>query len=66
MKFFNSLRFKLVLIILCIALIPLVSLAYFQLSQFDTTISDSIKVQEDEIANSNADRMNDWIDSKIS
>lgn len=64
MRFFNSLKFRLILILLCVALIPLLMLASFQLSQYMTEITQSIKTQEIEIASSNAKIIDNWINSK--
>jgi methyl-accepting chemotaxis protein len=66
MKLLNSLRFKLVLLFLCVAIIPLTGIALFQLSQFDKTVAKSIRTQEMEISRLNADRVNYWIGSKVS
>ncbi|NLB78133.1 MAG: HAMP domain-containing protein, partial [Clostridiaceae bacterium] len=64
MRFFNSLKFRLILILLSVALIPLLMLASFQLSQYMTEITQSIKTQEIEIASSNAKIIDNWINSK--
>ncbi|AOT69306.1 methyl-accepting chemotaxis protein [Geosporobacter ferrireducens] len=66
MKFFNSLKFKMMMILLVVTIIPLVSLALFQLNQFSTTITHSIQKQAMEIASSNAVQMDSWIQSKVS
>lgn len=66
MKFYNSLRFKLVFILLAVALVPLLVLAFFQLNQFNTTVTDNIKSQEIQIADSSGDKLDDWVNSKVS
>lgn len=65
MKKFHSLRFKLMAILLCLSLIPLISLSLFQLGQFNGSISDNVKAQDTEIANSKADQISSWVDSKV-
>lgn len=66
MKYFHSLKFKLLLILLCITLIPLVSLALFQLNQTNTVTTNGIKSEEMQIANFNADMLDSWLNSKAS
>ncbi len=64
MKFIDSLKFRLILILLCVALIPLLTLASFQLSQYMSEITENIKVHEIEIASSNAKVIDSWVNSK--
>jgi methyl-accepting chemotaxis protein len=66
MKFFNSLKFKLTIILISVALIPLLCLSLFQLNQFGTMIHNNIKEQELYIADNNVNIINSWIDSKAS
>lgn len=65
MRFFNSLKFRLVLTLLAVALIPLLTLASYQLSQYMTEITENIKNQEMEIASSNAEIIDSWVNSKM-
>lgn len=65
MKFFYSLKFKLILTITCVALIPIMFLSLLQLSQFNRTLSNNIKKQMDIIAKTNSDNFNSWIDRKV-
>lgn len=66
MRFMNSLKFRLILILICVALIPLLILASIQLSQYRTEITENIKAQELELALSNAELIDSWINSKVS
>jgi len=66
MKFFNSLKFKIMVIILLVALIPLISLNFFQLGQFEEATTKGIETQELEIANSNRNLMETWISGNAS
>jgi len=66
MKLFNTLRFRLMIILLCVALIPLVSMALFQYNQFDAATADNIRKQEIELASVNADKIESWLNSKAS
>ncbi len=63
--FFNSLKFRLTLILLLVALIPLLALASFQLSQYITDITENTRNQEIEIANTNAMIIDSWVNSKM-
>ncbi|HEX3029486.1 MAG TPA: methyl-accepting chemotaxis protein [Clostridia bacterium] len=65
MRFIHTLKFRLLLIILCVALIPLLILASYQLSQYLDETTNNIKAQEIEIARSNAKVMDSWINSKV-
>ncbi len=65
MRFIHSLKFRLLVIILCVSLIPLLILATFQLSQYLAETTNNIKAQEIEIARSNAKIMDSWINSKV-
>ncbi|MEW9122484.1 MAG: methyl-accepting chemotaxis protein [Thermotaleaceae bacterium] len=66
MKYLNTLRFRLMIILLCVALIPLVSLALFQYQQFDKTTSNNIKMRQIELANANVEKIESWLNSKTS
>jgi len=62
--FIYSLKFRLILILLCVALVPLLILASFQLSQYMTEVTENIKTHEIEIASSNAKIIDSWVNSK--
>ena len=64
MGFIYSLKFRLILILLCVALVPLLILASFQLSQYMTEVTENIKTHEIEIASSNAKIIDSWVNSK--
>ncbi len=64
MRFIYSLKFRLILILLCVALVPLLTLASFQLSQYMTEVTENIKTHEIEIASSNAKIIDSWVYSK--
>lgn len=64
MRFFNSLKFRLIITLLSVALIPLLLLASYQLSQYMTEITENIKQQEIEIASTNAKIIDSWVNSK--
>ncbi len=66
MAIIHSIKFKLMLIIVCVALIPLMGLSIFQLSLFNRTISSNIERQVNEIAKSNSTAMDVWINKKVS
>ena len=66
MKYFNSLRFKFMLVIICVSLIPLLTLSLFQFNQLNSIADNDIKQEELGIVNSNVDTINNWIDGKIS
>ncbi len=61
-----KIRFKLMLIIMCVALIPLMGLSLFQLNQFNQTVTNDIEDQVNEIAKSNTNTMDTWIGKKVS
>ncbi len=61
-----KIRFKLMLIIMSVALIPLMCLSLFQLSQFSQTVTNNIEDQLNEVAKSNSNTMDTWISKKIS
>jgi regulator of RNase E activity RraB len=48
-----------------VALIPLLALASFQLSQYITDITENTRNQEIEIANTNAMIIDSWVNSKM-
>lgn len=64
MGFIYSLKFRLILILLCVALVPLLTLASLQLSQYMTEVTENIKTHEIEIASSNAKIIDSWVNSK--
>ncbi|RII35925.1 methyl-accepting chemotaxis protein [Clostridium chromiireducens] len=66
MKFYHSLRFKLTIVLICVALIPLLVLSVFQLNRFNSAIDSNIREKEIGIAESNVNQINTWIDSKMS
>ncbi len=61
-----KIRFKLMLIIMCVSLIPLMCLSIFLLSQFSQTVENNIEDQVNEVAKSNSNVMETWISKKIS
>lgn len=65
MKFFYSLKFRIILILSCIALIPLITLSVFQMHKFSQTVTDSVAASETKIADLNANTIDAWIKSKI-
>ena len=66
MKFIQSLKFKLMIIFLCVALIPLVCLSLIQLYQSNKAISSSVKQQESDMAKLNSESLDLWVNGKIS
>lgn len=65
-KFFNSFKFKLILILAIIALVPLVALSLYQMRQLDSMVTSGIKSEEMSIVNGSVGLINSWMDSKIS
>ncbi|MFC4101627.1 methyl-accepting chemotaxis protein [Paenibacillus xanthanilyticus] len=65
-KNLRSLRFRLTMMILALTLLPLVTLAAIQMSQFKSQLTTSINDQEIGIAKSNADAADLWLNTKIS
>lgn len=65
MRFIHSLKFRLIFILLGVALIPLLILSVYQLSQYSAEINQNIKAQEIQIAHANANAMDSWINSKV-
>ncbi|MBP7175169.1 MAG: methyl-accepting chemotaxis protein [Thermoclostridium sp.] len=65
MRFIHSLKFKLILILFCVSLIPLLILASYQLSRYMSETTENIKAQEIEVARSNAKLIDSWINSKV-
>lgn len=63
--FINSLKFRLTLIFLLVALVPLLALAAFQLDQFVSEVTENITSQEIEIAGTNAEIIDSWVNSKL-
>ena len=66
MKYFNSIKFRLTIILICVALIPLLSLSLFQLDQFKTILDNDVREHELSIAKSSADSIDSWVDRKVS
>ncbi|ABR49984.1 methyl-accepting chemotaxis sensory transducer [Alkaliphilus metalliredigens QYMF] len=64
MKFFGTMKFKIMLSMLCIALIPLLCLAALQSSQFSSFLQNNIEQQQTALAELNRNSLSDWIDSK--
>ncbi len=63
-KIFSSLKVKIMLSMLCIALIPLLCLAALQSSQFSSVLEDNIKEQSVGLAELNRNALSDWLDTK--
>jgi methyl-accepting chemotaxis protein len=66
MKFYHSLRFKLILILISVSLIPILSLSLFQLTQFHSEINNNIKEKELALADATVHSVSSWLDSKVS
>ena len=66
MKITQSLKFKLNLIILIVALIPLIIFAVLQHYQINSTITSNIRFQETQLAVLNAKQIESWVSSKVS
>ncbi len=66
MRLFNSLKFKLILVILAVTLIPLVFVSTFMFKSFNNMLIRNIEIQDVKIASSNAEALNKWIDGKVS
>ena len=66
MKFVNSLKLKLLLIMLCIGIIPLVTLALFQMVRFNKIVTQSAITQQTEISATTAKTINAWLEGKVS
>ncbi|MCR2805719.1 methyl-accepting chemotaxis protein [Paenibacillus soyae] len=64
-KKLRSMRFRLTLMILVLTLVPLVSLAAIQLTQFKSQLTDSINDQEMGVAKKQSDATAVWLDSKV-
>lgn len=65
MKFVNSLKFRLALILLLVSLVPLLALASYQLTQYISEITNNTRNQEIEIAKTNAEIIDTWVNSKL-
>ena len=63
--FVNSLKFRLIFIFLVVALVPLLALASFQLSQYVSEVTENTKSHEIEIAGTNAEIIDSWVNSKL-
>ncbi len=66
MKILHTLKFRLILTLLCVALIPIAGLSLFQLNQLNSLTLEDIKDKEMEIANANVSRINTLVDNKTS
>src|SRR5471030_1421472 len=66
MRFYNSLRFKLTMVLICISIIPLLCLSAFQLNQFNSVVNNNIMEHELSIAYESVNNISTWIDSKES
>ncbi|BCJ93659.1 methyl-accepting chemotaxis protein [Anaerocolumna cellulosilytica] len=65
-KFFKSMKFTLMAAMILMAVLPLTGFCIFQLRQFDKTITNNIKSNEVELAKVNADRIESWVNTKVS
>ena len=65
MKFYNSLKFKIVIILISVATIPLLFLSFFQLNQLNTIVNNNIDEREISMVNSNVSFMSSVINTKI-
>ncbi len=66
MKFIHTLRFRLMVILFCVALLPLSVLSIFQLTQFQNTMTENVKLQEHSIAATYQDITEKWAIGKVS
>ncbi len=66
MKNIYSLKFKLMLIIMCVALIPLISMSLFLSGRLSSTVSKNIEKEENQLAISGSSTINSWINNKVS
>ncbi len=66
MKFFHSIKFKLILVFLGVALIPLLGSTFFQVNQSRELITSNIEEYELTVAKSLTDQIDTWIGSKVS
>ena len=66
MNIFNSLKFKLIVMLLIIAFVPILVLSLYQLTNLNTMITDNIRSEEIAIAKNSVQIIDTWIDSKIS
>jgi len=62
----HSLKLRLIVILLCVALIPILILASFQLTQYWTDITENMRTHELEIAQSNVKVTESWVNAKVS
>lgn len=65
MKFINTLKFKLTLILLGIAAIPLFTVSLYQFIQIDKVATKSITAQVTEMAGTTANTLEWWLNSKV-
>lgn len=65
MRFANSLKFRLTLIFLAVALVPLLALASFQQARYVSEITENTMSREMEIAATNAGIIDNWVNSKL-
>lgn len=66
MKRTISLKSKLMLILLCITLVPLLCSSVFLIYYFNSTVSDNIKTHEMDLADSSVNVINAWLDENTS
>lgn len=66
MNITRTLRFRLTLLILMLTLIPLFSLAIFQINQFESGTTHSIDNQKLDLAESNITTIDRWLNTKVS
>jgi Tfp pilus assembly protein PilX len=60
----HSLKLRLIVILLCVALIPILILASFQLTQYWTDITENMRTHELEIAQSNVKVTESWVNAR--
>lgn len=65
MKFYNSIRFRIMLILVCVSLTPLLILGNYQLIKYWSMTTENIKAKEMESASQNAKIIDTWINSKV-
>lgn len=66
MKFIHTLRFRLMVILFCVALLPLGVLSIFQLTQFQNAVTENVEFQEQSIAATYQDITEKWAMGKVS
>ncbi len=65
MKLIHSLRFKLIMILLVVTIIPLITTAVFQMKRFNKTMTTNLHEEEMQLARTNAQQIDSWINTKI-